>query len=44
MLVLIFPLLGISQTTTTNEDRFPDTILSVKILGYDDPWVGVTYE
>ena len=44
MLVLIFPLLGISQTTTTNESRLPDKILSVKILGYDDPWVGVTYE
>ena len=44
MLVLIFPLLGISQTTTTNESRLPDKILSVKILGYDDPWFGVTYE
>ena len=44
MLVLIFPLLGISQTTVTNESKFPDKILSVKILGYDDPWVGVTYE
>ena len=44
MLVLIIPSLGISQTTTTNEDRFPDTILSVKIIGRDDPWVGVTYE
>ena len=44
MLVLIFPLLGISQTTTTNESSFPDKILSVKIIGRDDPWVGVTYE
>ena len=44
LLVLIFPLLGISQTTTTNESRLPDKILSVKILGYDDPWFGVTYE
>ena len=44
LVVLIFPILGISQTKTTNESRFPDTILSVKILGRDDPWVGVTYE
>ncbi|MDB3976831.1 hypothetical protein N9428_00700 [Flavobacteriaceae bacterium] len=44
LLVLIFPLLGISQTTATNESKFPDKIFSVKILGFDDPWIGVTYE
>ena len=44
LLALIFPLLGISQTTATNESKFPDKILSAKIIGIDDPWFGVTYE
>mgnify|MGYP001585118962 FL=1 len=44
LLVLIFPLLGISQTTATNESKFPDKILSAKIIGIDDPWIGVAYE
>ena len=43
LLVLIFPLVGTSQTSTTDKTIFPDKILSVK-LGADDPWLGVTYE
>ena len=44
LLVLIFPSLGISQTTAINESKFPDKIVSAKIIGIDDPWIGVTYE